>query len=629
MLGPEKFAQWMKDQKRVLLTDTTLRDAHQSLFATRMRTHDMLEIAPYYARLAPELFSLECWGGATFDVAMRFLREDPWQRLAQLRGAVPNILLQMLLRASNAVGYTNYPDNVVKYFVQQAAKNGVDLFRVFDSLNWVENMRVAMDAVLETGAILEAAICYTGDLFDDRRPKYKLKYYVDLARQLEKAGAHVLGIKDMAGVCRPPATRELVRVLRQEVGLPIHFHTHDTSGIAAASVLAAIDSGADAVDGALDAMSGLTSQPNLGSIAAALEGTERDPRVNLDHLQELSRYWEGVRRHYAPFESDMRAGTQSVYRHEMPGGQYTNLREQARAMGLEHRWPQVEKTYAEVNLLFGDIVKVTPTSKVVGDMALFMIAHGLSAADVADPKKEIDFPNSVVALFRGEVGFPADGFPEQLQKKILQAVKPIEGRAAKHLPAVNLETMRAEAATAIKGAVSDEDLASYLMYPREFREFAEHRVRYEDVSVIPTPVFFNGMSDGEEVAIAIERGKTLVVRLQGRSEPDEEGYCKLFFELNGQARATRVPKAGIAGVVPKHPKVDEQNPNHVGAPMSGSIAAVSAQAGQCVERGEALVALEAMKMETVLRAERDAMVKIVYVKPGDRVAAKDLLLELE
>ncbi|TAK65898.1 MAG: pyruvate carboxylase [Betaproteobacteria bacterium] len=629
MLGPEKFAQWMKDEKRVLLTDTTLRDAHQSLFATRMRTHDMLEIAPYYARMAPELFSLECWGGATFDVAMRFLKEDPWQRLTQLRGAIPNILLQMLLRGSNAVGYTNYPDNVVKYFVQQAAKNGIDLFRVFDSLNWVENMRVAMDAVLETGALLEAAICYTGDLFDAKRPKYKLNYYVDLAKQLEKAGAHVLGIKDMAGVCRPRAARELVRVLRQEVGLPIHFHTHDTSGIAAASVLAAIDSGADAVDGALDAMSGLTSQPNLGAIAAALAGSERDPGLNLDSLQELSHYWEDVRRYYAPFESDMRAGTQGVYRHEMPGGQYTNLREQARAMGLEHRWSQVEKTYAEVNLLFGDIIKVTPTSKVVGDMALFMLAHNLSAADVADPKKEIAFPSSVVALFRGEVGFPADGFPEQLQKKVLKEAKPIEGRAAKHLRAVDLEAMRAEAAAAIKGAVSDEDLASYLMYPREFREFAEHRARYEDVSVIPTPVFFNGMREGEEVAIAIERGKVLAVRLQGRSEPDDEGYCRLFFELNGQARATRVPKAGIAGAVSKHPKIDERNPNHVGAPMSGSIVTVSAQAGQCVEKGEALVSLEAMKMETVLRADRDAMVKAVYIKPGDRVAAKDLLMEME
>ena len=633
-LGPGRFAQWMKDQKRVLITDTTMRDAHQSLFATRMRTHDMLEIAPFYARMAPQLLSMECWGGATFDVAMRFLKEDPWQRLAQLRAAMPNILLQMLLRSSNAVGYTNYPDNVVKFFVQQAARGGsdaggVDLFRVFDSLNWVENMRVAMDAVLDTGAILEAAICYSGDLFDPLRPKYNLKYYVDIAKQLEKAGVHVLGIKDMAGVCRPRAAHELVRVLKQEVGLPIHFHTHDTSGISAASVLAAIDAGVDAVDGALDAMSGLTSQPNLGSIAAALAGSVRDPGLNLDHLQELSHYWEGVRRYYAPFESDMRAGTQGVYRHEMPGGQFTNLREQARSMGLEQRWPQIELVYAEVNLLFGDIVKVTPTSKVVGDMALFMVAHGLSAAEVADPDKEIAFPNSVVALFRGEVGFPPDGFPAALSKKVLKNEKPLQGRAGKFLAPVDLEAKRAEAATAINAPVNDPDLASYLMYPKEFREFAVHRAQYEDVSVVPTPAFFNGMRDGEEIGIAIERGKTLLVRLLGRSEPDEEGYCKLFFELNGQARVVRVPKAGFAGAAAKHPRIEDGNAKHVGAPMPGTIVTVAVEPGKRVAKGEALLTLEAMKMETSLHADRDAVVKAVHVKPGDMVSAKDLLVEFE
>ena len=628
-LGAHKFAHWIRQQERVLLTDTTMRDAHQSLFATRMRTNDMLEIAPYYAHMAPELFSIECWGGATFDVALRFLKEDPWQRLAQLRACMPNLLLQMLLRASNAVGYTNYPDNVVKYFVQQAAKGGIDVFRIFDSLNWVENMRVAMDAVLESGAVLEAAICYTGDLFDPARPKYKLQYYVDMAKQLEKAGTHILGIKDMAGVCRPPAARELVRVLKQEVGLPIHFHTHDTSGVAAASVLAAVEAGADIVDGALDAMSGLTSQPNLGGIAAALAHTGREPGVDLERLQQLSQYWEGVRRYYAPFESDMRAGTQSVYRHEMPGGQYTNLREQARAMGLDHRWPQVEQAYAEVNLLFGDIIKVTPTSKVVGDMALCMVSHGLSAEDVRNPDKAIAFPNSVVALFKGEMGFAPDGFPKQLSDKILKGEKPLQGRAGKYLPAVDLEAKRAEAAAAIKGNVSDQDLASYLMYPKEFREFAEHRAVFEDVSVIPTPVFFNGLRDGEEVAVQIDRGKTLLVRLQGRSDPDEEGYCKLFFELNGQARVIRAAKAGLADAKVKHPQVDENNPNHIGAPMPGTVVTVAAEPGQRIAQGDPLVSIEAMKMETMLCAERDAVVREVFVKPGASVMAKDLLVELE
>ena len=627
-LGPRQFARWMRAAPRALFTDTTMRDAHQSLFATRMRSCDMLAIAPHYARLAPELLSLECWGGATFDVAMRFLKEDPWERLAALRQRVPNILLQMLLRSSNAVGYTNYADNVVRHFVQQAAAGGIDLFRVFDSLNWVDNMRVAMDAVIETGMLCEAAICYSGDLFDAARPKYNLKYYVAIAKQLEQAGAHILGIKDMAGVCRPRAARELVRVLREETGLPVHFHTHDTSGIAAASVLAAIEAGVDAVDGALDAMSGLTSQPNLGAIAAALAGSEHDPGLNLDHLQALSRYWEGVRRHYAPFESDMRAGTCSVYRHEMPGGQYTNLREQARALGLESRWAKVEETYAEVNLLFGDIIKVTPTSKVVGDMALYMVSHDLSAAEVTDPEREIAFPESVVGLFRGEVGFPPGGFPPELSKKILKGTKPLEGRAGALLPPVDFEAKRAEMAVMLGRRPSEMELSSYLMYPKVFRDFAEHRAAFEDVSVIPTPVFFNGLRDGEEVAVEIDLGKTLIVRLQGRAEPDEDGECKLFFELNGQARLIRVAKAGLAATA-RHPKIDEGNPGHIGAPMPGAIVTVAVAPGQKVVRGDLLLCLEAMKMETMLRAERDGTVKQVHVKPGSAVTAKDLLIELE
>lgn len=627
-LGAEAFARWMRDERRVLLTDTTMRDAHQSLFATRMRSADMLAVAPHYARLGADLLSLECWGGATFDVAMRFLKEDPWQRLGRLREAIPNILLQMLLRASNAVGYTNYADNVVRHFVQQAARGpdgvgGIDLFRVFDSLNWVENMRVAIDAVRETDALCEAAICYTGDMFDPQRSKYDLKYYVSMARELEKAGAHILGIKDMAGVCRPRAARELVRALRDEVGLPIHFHTHDTSGIAAASVLAAIEAGVDAVDGALDSMSGLTSQPNLGSIVAALERGERDPQVNLAGLQALSRYWEGVRRQYAPFEADMRAGTSGVYRHEMPGGQYTNLREQARAVGIEERWPQVTEAYAEVNLLFGDIVKVTPSSKVVGDMALFMVTNDLTPQDVVDPAREIAFPESVVQFFRGELGYPADGLPEALQKKVLNGIEPIIGRAADHLPPVDLQAARVTLEADIGREASETELASALMYPKVFRDFAQHDNRYGDVSLLPTPAFFYGLVEGEEIAVDIARGKTLLIRLLGRSDTDD-GNVKLFFELNGQPRVIKVPLAGSNNA--ERPLADPANPDHVGAPMPGMIGTVAVKEGQRVAKGDTLLTLEAMKMELAIKAERDAVIKEVLAAPGVAVGAKDLLV---
>jgi pyruvate carboxylase len=625
-LGADKFAQWMKEQPQILLTDTTMRDAHQSLFATRMRSADMLAIAPAYARMLPNLFSMECWGGATFDVAMRFLKEDPWERLAQLREQVPNVLFQMLLRASNAVGYTNYADNVVKHFVQEAAKGGVDLFRVFDSLNWVENMRVAIDAVRDTGALCEGAICYTGDPFDPSRPKYSLQYYVKMAKDLERAGVNILAIKDMAGVCKPHAARALIKALKEEVGLPIHFHTHDTSGIAAASVLAAVEAGCDAVDGAMDAMSGLTSQPNLGSIAAALAGTERDPKMDAKAMFSISQYWEGVRRQYAPFEADMRSGTSDVYRHEMPGGQYTNLREQARAMGIEHRWTEVAQAYADVNQLFGDIVKVTPTSKVVGDMALFMVANDLTPDDVRNPDKEVAFPESVISLFKGELGFPADGFPKALEKKVLQGGQPMSGRPGANLPPVDLAQARGNAEKAVGRTITEQELASYLMYPKVFRDYAEHRRNYGDVSVLPTQVFFYGLKDGQEISLDIDQGKTLLVRLQGRTELEEEGQSKLFFELNGQPRLVRIDRAGVVKLV-THQKAQDGNASHVGAPMPGMVVTVAVKAGQKVAKGDPLVSIEAMKMETMIRAERDAVVKHTHVKPGAVVAAKELLLE--
>ncbi|HTH76713.1 MAG TPA: pyruvate carboxylase [Trinickia sp.] len=631
-LGADAFSRWMLEQKQVLLTDTTMRDAHQSLFATRMRTADMLPIAPFYARELPQLFSMECWGGATFDVALRFLKEDPWERLAQLRERVPNILFQMLLRGSNAVGYTNYADNVVRFFVQQAARNGIDLFRVFDSLNWVTNMRVAIDAVRESGALCEGAICYTGDLFDASRPKYDLKYYVGIARELQRAGVHILGIKDMAGICRPQAAAALVKALKEETGLPIHFHTHDTSGISAASALAAINAGCDAVDGALDAMSGLTSQPNLSSIAAALAGSERDPGLSLDRLHEASMYWEGVRRYYAPFESEIRAGTADVYRHEMPGGQYTNLREQARSLGIEHRWTEVSRAYADVNKIFGDIVKVTPTSKVVGDLALMLVANDLSAADVCDPKKEIAFPESVVSLFKGELGFPPDGFPAELSRKVLRSEPPAPYRPGDRIAPVDLDEARSRGEAACEHSLDDRQLASYLMYPKQTVDFHAHLRAYSDTSVVPTQAFLYGLQPQDEVAIDIDAGKTLLVSLQGQHADAEEGMVKVQFELNGQTRTAVIEKRETTSTGPARKGravADQENPLHIAAPMPGSIVTVPVKAGQHVSAGSTLVALEAMKMETHIAADRDCEIAAVHVQPGDRVAAKDLLIELK
>ncbi len=626
-LGAERFAQWMLAEERVLLTDTSMRDAHQSLLATRLRTLDMTAIAPYYAALLPQLFSVECWGGATFDVALRFLREDPWARLAQLRELMPNLLLQMLLRSANAVGYANYPDNVVRFFVARAAAGGVDVFRIFDSLNWVENMRVSIDAVRASGKLCEAAICYTGNLSDPHEKKYTLDYYLGIAHQLKAAGAHVLGIKDMAGLCRPRAAYALVKALKDEVGLPVHFHTHDTSGIAAASVFAAVAAGADAIDAAIDAMSGHTSQPNLGSIVEALRYGPRDAGIDPASLRTISAYWEQVRRHYGAFESDMRAGASEVYVHGMPGGQYTNLREQARALGIaEARWPEVAATYADVNALFGDIVKVTPTSKVVGDLALLMVSSGLSREQVLDPGTEVAFPESVVQLFRGELGQPHGGFPAALQKKVLKGAAPLTGRPGATLPAVDLEAARARVQRELPRPATDEDLASYLMYPRVWLEYARERALYGDPGILPTPVFFYGMEPGQEISVDIERGKTLIVRYLASSEPHDDGTRTVFFELNGQPRSVRVADSGqVARRAPPR-KVEEGNATHVGAPMPGTVASVAVVPGRKVARGELLLTLEAMKMETAVRAPAAGEVTEVLVRAGQAVEARDLLL---
>ncbi|MGB5557302.1 MAG: pyruvate carboxylase, partial [Paracoccaceae bacterium] len=628
--GPKGVANWMKAQKRLLITDTTMRDGHQSLLATRMRSIDMIRVAPAYAANLPQLFSVECWGGATFDVAYRFLQECPWQRLRDLRARMPNLMTQMLLRASNGVGYTNYPDNVVQSFVARAATSGVDIFRVFDPLNWAENMRVAMDAVIEADKILEASICYTGDMLDPARSKYDLKYYVGMAKELEAAGAHVLGLKDMAGLLKPAAARALFKALKEEVDLPIHFHTHDTAGIACATILAASDAGVDAVDAAMDSLSGNTSQATLGTLVEALARTDRDTGLDIGAIREISNYWENVRQHYAAFESGLQAPASEVYLHEMPGGQFTNLKAQARSLGLEDKWHLVAQTYQDVNQMFGDIVKVTPTSKVVGDMALMMVSQGLTRAEVEDPKTEVSFPDSVIDMMRGNLGQPPGGWPKAIQKKILKGEKPLTQRPGKALPPVDLEKTRKELSKQLEGfKVDDEDLNGYLMYPKVFLDYmGRHRI-YGPVRTLPTRTFFYGMEPGEQITAEIDPGKTLEIRCQAIGETNAEGEAKVFFELNGQPRLIRVPNRKVKSTKTARPKAELGNPNHIGAPMPGVVATVAAKAGQSVKQGDLLLTIEAMKMETGIHAERDAKIKAVHVTPGAQIDAKDLLIELE
>ena len=568
-------------------------------------------------------------GGATFDVAYRFLQECPWQRLRDLRSAMPNLMTQMLLRASNGVGYTNYPDNVVQSFVAEAAK-GIDVFRVFDSLNWVENMRVAMDAVVEANKICEGTICYTGDILNPDRAKYDLKYYVDMGKQLRDAGAHVLGLKDMAGLLKPAAARQLVKALKEEVGLPIHFHTHDTSGVAGATILAAADAGVDAVDAAMDAFSGGTSQPCLGSIVEALRNTDRDTGLDIERIREISAYWEQVRAQYTAFESGLAAPASEVYLHEMPGGQFTNLKAQARSLGLEERWGDVAKTYADVNQMFGDIVKVTPSSKVVGDMALMMVSQGITRDQVEDPETDVAFPDSVIDMMRGNLGQPPGGFPTGIVNKVLKGEAPNTERPGKHLPPVDLEAKRQEVSDQLDGTpIDDEDLNGYLMYPKVFTDYMQRHKTYGPVRTLPTKTFFYGMEPGEEITAEIDPGKTLEIRLQAVGETTDDGEVKVFFELNGQPRVIRVPNRIVKATTAAKPKAELGNANHIGAPMPGVVASVAVQAGQEVREGDLLLTIEAMKMETGIHAERDAVIKQTHVSAGAQIDAKDLLIELE
>ena len=622
--GAAGLAKWMRKQKQALVTDTTMRDAHQSLLATRMRSADMIAVAGAYAAGLPQLFSLECWGGATFDVSMRFLQEDPWERLAAIRKRAPNLMTQMLLRGANGVGYTNYPDNVVKHFIAQAAQ-GIDVFRIFDCLNWVENMRVAIDAVIDSGKVAEGALCYTGDILDPNRAKYSLAYYVDLARQLEAAGCHILAIKDMAGLLKPAAATALIKALRGATDLPIHLHTHDTSGAAAATLIAAVDAGVDAIDAALDAMSGTTSQPCLGSVVEALRNTPRDTGLDGKAIRELSFYWEAVRTQYTAFESDLKSGASEVYLHEMPGGQFTNLREQARSLGLETRWHEVARAYHDANMLFGDIVKVTPSSKVVGDMALMMVAQDLQPEDVLDPSRDIAFPASVVEMLRGDLGQPPGGWPKKIQKRVLGDEKPYKARPASLMKPANLEAERAEAEKRCGRALSENEFASYLMYPKVFQGFAEARRQYGPVAALPTPIYFYGMAPGDEISVEIDQGKALVISLTAIGETDEDGTVRLFFELNGQPRIITMVNRKANATRPQRRIADPANDKHVAAPMPGVVSTVNVTGDAQVEEGQLLMTLEAMKMEVSVFAKAAGTIAELVVSPGQAVDAKDLL----
>ena len=630
-LGPEKFCGWVMSQQRVLVTDTTFRDAHQSLLATRVRTYDLLATAPAVARRLSNLFSVEMWGGATFDSALRFLYEDPWERLGLLRKAIPNICFQMLLRASNAVGYTSYPDNVVREFTIEAARQGIDVFRIFDSLNDVRNMQVAMDAVQGTGTICEPAICYTGDIWDPARPKYSLNYYVDLASRLKRMGAHMLAIKDMAGLCRPYAAHELVRVLREEIGLPLHFHTHDASGLNAATILKATEAGVDVIDAAVAALSGSTSQPNLNTLASSLEGTARDPELESNALGDCSLFWETARTYYLPFDNAPKSGSARLYTHEIPGGQFTNLQQQAAAMGLAQRWRDVEQMYADVNQLLGDIVKVTPSSKVVGDLALFLLSKGMSCDEVRRLPLDhnVGFPDSVIDMMRGSLGEPPGGWPEDVREILLCRNEPIKGRAGARLPSADLDAASQEAARLLGNKPRRSDALSYVLYPEVFKEFAKVRRKRADVGVLPTPVFFYGLDMDGECFFDIEPGKRLIVKFLALGEPQPNGTRTVFFELNGQPREVRVRDRSLQAARPAARKASSGNPGHVGAPTPGLVTGLFVAAGVEVEANAKLLTLEAMKMQSTIYAPKAGTVREVLVEAGSQVQSKDLLLTLE
>lgn len=625
--GPEGLADWVLAQQEVLITDTTFRDAHQSLFATRLRTADMLRVMRDTAGKLPGLFSFECWGGATFDVAYRFLDESPWQRLSQFREAAPNILFQMLLRGANAVGYTSYPDNVVKEFIRLAAKNGIDVFRIFDSLNGLDNMRLSIDTVREAGKVAEAALCYTGDILDPHRDKYDLQYYVNMARELEKAGANIIAIKDMAGLLKPEAAFRLVSSLKSYVGVPIHLHTHEGSGNAIYTYARAIDAGVDIVDTAMSAMSCGTSQPSGSSLYYAMTGHPRQPRLDVDAMNELSRYWETVRPYYKAADRTENFPNPEVYVHEMPGGQYTNLKQQAQALGLIGRWEEIKDMYHRVSMMFGDLIKVTPSSKIVGDMALFMVQNQLTEEDVYAKGDVLDFPASVVEFFEGRIGTPYQGFPEKLQQIVLKGRQPITVRPGAALEPVDFEAVRGKLAE-MGAPTTDEAVSSYCLYPKVFTDWVERYNKFGDVSVLDTPTFFFGMNIGEVIKVEIEQGKTLVIKLIHISEPSATGMRTVTFEFNGLPREIEIKDRNVKATVATRKKADKANAGEIGASLSGSVVKLLVEKGQAVTKGTPLIVTEAMKMETTLSSPISGIVSAIHVNAGERVDSGDCLLEI-
>jgi pyruvate carboxylase len=627
-LGPEKFSQWLKKEKKVHYTDTTFRDAHQSLLATRVRTNDMFKVAESFSKNIPQVFSMEVWGGATFDVALRFLKEDPWKRLELLRKAIPNILLQMLIRGSNAVGYKAYPDNLVERFIAEAGAKGIDVFRIFDSLNWLEAMKVSIKAVREhTNSLAEVCVCYTGDILNPDERKYTLEYYIDLARRVEDEGAHILAIKDMAGLLKPYAATELIGALKEKTSLPIHLHTHDTSGLQLATYMKAIEAGVDVVDLALNSMSGLTSQPGFNSLIAMMQGHEREHNIDLKSLNNFSNYWEDVREYYYPFESGLKASTAEVFDHEIPGGQYSNLRPQARALGLEEQFEQVKTNYAAVNEMFGNIVKVTPSSKVVGDMALYMTSNGLIKEDIIERGAELSFPDSVVNFFKGDLGQPSGGFPKKLQKLILKGEKPIKGRPNLHLKAVDFEGGFKDFKRKYDKHCTFTDFISEQFYPKVFEDYYKHQKTNGDVWYVPTKAFFYGLENNEEIIVEIGPGKRVIIRLLYVSEPDENGMRQVFFKLNGQTRAVEVKDKSLQSTKVAHKKVEKDN--EVGSPLQGKLSKVLVKNGDVINKNTPLFIIEAMKMESTVTSPAAGKVQKVHLKNGVMVQQDDLIIELE
>ncbi|MDR6300925.1 pyruvate carboxylase [Mesonia maritima] len=633
-LGPEGFAEWLKKEQKIHFTDTTMRDAHQSLLATRMRTTDMLKVAEGFAKNHPEIFSLEVWGGATFDVCMRFLKENPWERLQLLRKAMPNVLLQMLIRGSNGVGYTAYPDNLIEKFVQESWENGIDIFRIFDSQNWMKSIAPCIEHVRKkTDGLAEGAMCYTGDILDPNRTKYTLDYYIQLAKDIENAGAHILAIKDMAGLLKPYAASELVSALKTEVNIPIHLHTHDTSSIQSATYIKAIEAGVDVIDVALAGLSGLTSQPNFNSMVEALRYHERENKMNVEKLNEYSNYWTNVREYYYPFESGLKAGTGEVYRHEIPGGQYSNLVPQAEALGLKDRFTEITEMYAKVNQLFGDVIKVTPSSKVVGDMAQYLVSNNLSIEDFLEKGASLSFPESVKSFFKGDLGQPVGGFPTEIQKIILRDEKPYTDRPNAHLEPVDFDkefkAFKEKFGDGMDRELLESDFLSYKLYPKVFEDLYEHYVKYGKVMNIPSKNFFYGMEPGEEIIVELDRGKTLLITLVSVGDADDEGMVTVFFKVNGQTRNVEIQDKSIKVEKVVHQKVDKNNSKHIGAPLQGSLSSILVKEGDQVKNNQPLFVIEAMKMGTTITANENGTVKKVYLTEGTMVKSDDLVVELE